>query len=86
MPVQVHLENEVQGYLDSLRFLLPPLFCQMLLQAGSFHRCYGFIYHHNGIIDIAAFYEVIIEQHFQLMQKTKSTAGCYFCFEIFQAF
>ena len=71
---------------------IPPAFHLHFTSSKSFFKPLhflignGLVYHYNGIIDIAAFNKVIVQEHFQLVQKTKSTTGRDLAFELRHVF
>ena len=62
------------------------IFLEYFFQPTELALINGFIYNYNGIIDIASFDQVVLQEHFQLVQKAKSAAGGNLCFEISDLF
>src|SRR5690606_2862841 len=51
------------------------IFLENLLESLHFLAINLLVNDHNSVVDVAAFDEIIVEQHFQFMQEAKSAAG-----------
>ena len=75
-------EAELQVVEVSFAFDFDAVLAEGFGQAAHFLLCHGLVYHHNGIVDVSALDQVVIQQCFQFMQETERAAGCDLGFEI----
>ena len=78
MPGRFVLVTELNIIKYTLRCYFNVLTVKYAGQVAKFFVIYFLVDHNNSIVQIAAFDQVMLQQHFKLMQKTEGAAGSNF--------